>query len=226
MQLFELKLREAGWLGETDLTDECIAQGFHVALSISEDEFREWLLPEPDLDLDAEDNPLAASSGSKIGDDSVTNFVFRNGHLPRKEAGLGRSPTKTKSAINLAHNRLQTKLHEQLSTTFGEINVGTELASGVGQTSIDVVHRVGGELTFYELKIGSSIRQCIREALPQLLEYAYWPDADRATELVIVATSTPTEAARKYLAQFRERFKIPVYYQQIDAKSGLLLERI
>jgi hypothetical protein len=117
---------------------------------------------------------------------------------------------------------LQSKLYACLAQKHGAENVGTEQPSGIGANSIDVVLRIGEEITFFELKTNPSLRTCIREALPQLLEYAYWPAEVRSTKLVIVAEAVPTQDAIEYLQKLRGDFGIPVHYARIDRSTGRL----
>jgi hypothetical protein len=57
----------------------------------------------------------------------------------------------------------------------GAENVADQHASGLG-TKIDVVlRRSAKEFWYYEIKTALSPRACIREALGQVMEYAYWP---------------------------------------------------
>lgn len=221
-EMFGQKLRTAGWNGDTDLIDECVANGFHEALAVPEEAFREWLSFNAEFDA----NFAEVLDAIEDLDETISSFSFKHGHSPKKEAAEGRAFARAKRSLSLAHNRLQTMLHAYLVELNGERNVGTEVASGIGQTAVDVVARRDGGHTFYELKTGRSLRKCIREALPQLLEYAYWPDNERAAELIIVAPIAPTDNARSYLAALRRRFDIPIYYQQLDNETGRLLEKI
>ena len=60
----------------------------------------------------------------------------------------------------------------QLASQYGKDNVGAENASGIG-TRIDVLVRRGNEYWFYEIKTAQSPRACLRQAVGQLLEYAF-----------------------------------------------------
>ncbi len=217
-QLFELKLVKAGWDRRTTLLDECIAQKFHRALSLSENQFREWLSFgfRPD-EYEITEDELRRT----VADDNVyATFEFKSGHRPRKASANRNVPRMADKSVELAHNQLQSKLYKHLCERFGADNVGTE------KNRIDIVVRDGAALTFFEIKVGMEIRSCIREALSQLLEYAYWPDGDRATRLIIVTPCAPTNAAKKYMRTLRERFNIPIYYQQTDTTTGELSELI
>ena len=79
------------------------------------------------------------------------------------------------------------------------------------------------KITFYEIKTGTSVRASIRQAIPQLLEYAYWSAEKRADELVIVSHLKITGAAKKYLKFLRDQFNVPLSYKQFDLKTNTLL---
>jgi hypothetical protein len=100
-----------------------------------------------------------------------------------------------------------------------------ENPTGYG-TSVDLIVKEKSQMTFYEVKTGDSVRQCIREALPQLLEYSYYPDKNRASKLIIVSENNITEAAKIYLRKLRKDFSIPVYYQRYDSINKILEEKL
>jgi hypothetical protein len=117
--------------------------------------------------------------------------------------------------INLLHNFLQERLFQKLANEYGEERVGTEIPSGT-DGRIDAVVRFDEEYWFYEIKTALTARSCIREALPQLLEYAYWPKATEATRLFVVGMPELDEQSRCYLDLLRIRFGIPIDYLKIS----------
>jgi hypothetical protein len=117
---------------------------------------------------------------------------------------------------------LQNRLYAYLKDEVGAKNVGTEMNTGSG-TAIDLATNVKGRITFYEIKTGASVRASIRQALPQLLEYAYWPEDDRAHQLVIVSHLPVTGEANRYLSYLRNKFHIPIIYKQFDLKKNWLI---
>jgi hypothetical protein len=127
--------------------------------------------------------------------------------------------------IVLRHNDVQAALHNLLSVRYGEEAVGTEQRSGTGsRTRIDIVLKVGIRYWFYEIKIASSARACIREALAQLLEYSFRPGAQEAERLIIIGEPPIDEEAAAFLASLRMRFAVPIYYQQFVAETATLVE--
>lgn len=219
-EIFELKLRTAGWDGATDLIDECVDHGFHQALAVSEEFFRGWITGGIASNETHPAREVADDSNELIGE-----YGFRSGHSKRAQGTQSRSSSGQVVEADLKHNELQDKLYAYLSRIHGSENVGTEVPSGTGGPIDVVLQQIDGGV-FYEIKTENSIKACIREALSQLLEYSYWPDAARAKKLVIVSTNAPTKNAKSYLAFLRSRFDLPFYYQQIDDETGELLEEI
>jgi len=142
-----------------------------------------------------------------------SQFAFRSG-CPVKATAASAALLKNTLDITLRHNELQMSLHRQLAQQFGADFVGTEIASGVG-TSVDLVVKLPDGFWFYEIKTAHSPRACIREAIGQLLEYAFWPGAQPAVKLVVVGESPLDPDGKKYLDELRNRFSLPIYYEQI-----------
>ena len=90
------------------------------------------------------------------------------------------------STVFLSHRALQDKLKHELQRDGAE--VGTEHHDGKGGY-IDLVARQDGALQFYEIKTDTSPRLALRNAIGQLLEYAYWPDPVKPARLVVVGAS-------------------------------------
>jgi len=219
-QLLTLKLQSAGWNTVGTIADECVRLGFHQALSQSEDIFRLWIGGSQAIEL----VPAITCPDPDVGVKKI--FSFRAGHSPSKEGKSARRKTPENVEADLTHNMLQSKLYEFLSEKYGSENVGTEQPSGIGANSIDIVVKIADETTFFELKTNTSLRLSIREALPQLLEYAYWPSDTRCSKLVIVAEAAVTQDAIDFLRKLRADFSIPVHYARIDRNTGQLSDLI
>lgn len=60
-------------------------------------------------------------------------------------------------------------------------------------------------------------KACIRQAIPQLLEYAYWDCvSDKVDRLIVVGPVHLSTEAMTYLTFLREEFSIPIYYETYD----------
>lgn len=140
-------------------------------------------------------------------------FEFRSGYTPKKSSTTV-SYTERQLDIVLRHNNMQNTLYSQLAEKYGEKNVGTEIDSGMG-TNIDLVVRQGEKYWFYEIKTYSSPRACIREAIGQLLEYAFWSGTKEASRLIIVGEGKLYGEGERYLQTLRDRYSLPIEYEQI-----------
>jgi len=145
--------------------------------------------------------------------DALSGFQFKAG-CTLKRASTSAVRGHGQLDVQLRHNVLQFSLYREMADQYGGDAVGTELPSGNG-TRIDLVVQDGGEYWFYEIKTGASARACIREALAQLLEYAYWPGATRAARLIVTGEPALDPEAEAYLAGLRASFALPVEYHQI-----------
>lgn len=216
LELLGLKLKTAGWDQTTELLDEIAAHNFHEVFSVPKDFFIDWLtttdghveiqgiLPE---DLDFFTDTSHGSTASKP-------FHFKKGHAPKKTGEVSVSPSRKDIKAELLHNQMQTELFKKLVLTYGEDNVGTEVDTGDG-TAIDLVVKSENSYWFYEIKTADNAKACIRQAIPQLLEYAYWQcKEDRATKLVIIGPHAAPQQAHDYLAYLKEKFNLPFEYQQ------------
>ncbi|MDP6408248.1 MAG: hypothetical protein QGI46_02620 [Planctomycetota bacterium] len=146
---------------------------------------------------------------------SNSGFNFRSG-CTIKLSSTTASQTRRQLDVSLRHNELQWALHDRLVSEHGAANVGTELGSGAG-TSVDVVVRQPDGYWFYEIKTARSPRACIREAVGQLLEYAFWPGAQEARRLVVVGETVLDAAGSAYLQLLNQRFSLPIQYEQVGS---------
>jgi hypothetical protein len=218
-KILALKLETAGWDKKNSVADESISLGLHKVFSVTKDDFRAWLSTGELSDLkvlqeEAEDLDFFFKGNDKP---ASTEFNFQAGHSSKKTGAVKVAPSTKESTAILLHNEIQNVLYAKLVKEFGEDNVGTEIGTGQG-TSIDIVVKTGKFCWFYEIKTAPTVRACIRQAIPQLLEYAYWHGKDdRADRLIVVSPLPITKEADTYLTFLRENFQLKIYYQQYEA---------
>ena len=150
--------------------------------------------------------------------DNVT--TFRPG-CSIKKASTKASRIATELDIALRHNELQFTLYQALTREYGMENVGAPFNVDCGG-EVDVAVQNNGNMIFFEIKTAPSAKSALREAIGQILEYAYWPNAGRANELVIVAEAAPTEETKQYLNNLRRRFGLRISYRQLNNEKGEL----
>lgn len=74
---------------------------------------------------------------------------------------------------------------------------------------------------YFELKTDNP-KQSIRKALGQILEYAYFPDTEKAEKLIIIADEKPNQDVIKYLDHIRNKFNLPVSYRHFNLDTNEL----
>jgi len=145
-------------------------------------------------------------------------FTFRAGCIERLPVTTA-SFAERELNVTLRHNLLQAALTSRLIAEYGAENVADEHATGLG-TKIDVVVRQGwNEFWYYEIKTACSPRACLREALGQVLEYAYWPGAQEPRRLIVCGESPIDEDGAAYLRRLNERFRLPIAYEHIALET-------
>lgn len=80
------------------------------------------------------------------------------------------------------------------------------------ETRVDIVHRAKRKTVLYEIKTYPNVLYSIRVALGQLLEYAYFPDLNLATEFIIVTHLKADPIHLEYLAYISNRLGLNISY--------------
>ena len=140
------------------------------------------------------------------------SFTFTSGCTEKMSNTSGTIAEKELN-IRLKHNDLQMELYNQLVELYGEKNVGSEIRTNNG--SIDIVVERSGEFWFYEIKTASTARACMRQALGQIMEYAFWPKNKNAEKIIIAGEPKATPTEKKYLEVLKMKFGLPIDYQSI-----------
>jgi hypothetical protein len=144
--------------------------------------------------------------------DHVVPFLFQ------ERLSIGATETSTdrpakRVSMVLRSNQIKQRLSEILKSAAAG-RLGDEIPSGSGGR-IDLVCLLpSGEHDFYEIKPSTLARHAIREALPQLLEYAYRQGGHEAHRLIIVSQAKLDSISSDFLKKLREK-GLPIYYEQV-----------
>ncbi|MDE0392216.1 MAG: hypothetical protein OXI57_09125 [Rhodospirillales bacterium] len=120
--------------------------------------------------------------------------------------------------VDPRHVRLQNRLYGFLCNKFREGAVHYE------RDFVDVAVENADGITFYEIKMETTAKRCIRQAMGQLVEYAHYPESSKAGRLVVVGDAPPTDEDRSYLSFLRREYGMPIFYSCFDWDSGALQE--
>jgi hypothetical protein len=136
------------------------------------------------------------------GHEPKTTAYFRNGTEP--------------SWVTPEHGAIQEVLRRKLRDEFPDAIVRCEVGG------VDVLLETDRERVFFEVKSELCTRRVIREALGQVMEYAFYRphDDDLDVRLVVVGRSAASSDDIAYLRLLKERFGIPVDYRQVTIDSA------
>lgn len=115
---------------------------------------------------------------------------------------------QTGTTYDPQHSKLQNRLRRNLQAQYGKNSVTQE------REFVDLKLIESGLTTFIEIKMERTVKKCVRLALGQLLEYASYPNLQKADRLLIVGDVFATEDDKKYLRYIRQTFNIPIYYSR------------
>lgn len=152
-----------------------------------------------------EENPIEQRSEAE-----VFSFNPSEHRLPREYSF---DSTERKIVVKARHSQIQNKLIEELKRDFGDVNVSVE--QRLGYSEIDVVVKEGDGFIFYEVKVASSLKRVIREALGQLMEYSYYEATKIAKKLVIVSDYPLDDKNEAYLEFLKREFSLPIEYKRV-----------
>jgi len=149
-----------------------------------------------------------------------TQFTFRAIGPRSPQSKVRRKIQQPKSReVADRHQEIAEKLYKHLCMTYSIAQVGCDLPTG-GGTYIDMVVQLPkSNYLIFEIKAYNDLRKSVREALGQILEYAYFTSKMRTKKLVIVSDKAATIQIENYFKQLRERFSIPIQYWGINLKS-------
>ncbi|WP_263367050.1 hypothetical protein [Edaphobacter bradus] len=140
-------------------------------------------------------------------------FSFEQ-RLTLGDSETSRNGNQDKINVALRSNQIKRRLCEQLKCR-SDIKLGDELPSGNGGR-IDLVCLLpSGEYDFYEIKPAVLARHAIREALPQLLEYAYRRGGKEPRRLIVASQAPLDDISSEFLASLRAK-GLPIHYEQVS----------
>ena len=113
------------------------------------------------------------------------------------------------------HRRLQLQLELDLKAEYPEATVYCEGEVQPEGWFVDVVHEEPHRRVLYEIKTDPRLHLCLRSALGQLLQYAYWGNRQLATELVIVSRHALDQEGAEFLETLRTQYSLPISYRQV-----------
>jgi hypothetical protein len=150
--------------------------------------------------------------------DATGKVPFRPGHTSRPATGEAESRAQ-RHTIEYRQNVIQDCLVGLLRDKYGHAAVATEHPTGTGGRADALVQHDDGSRELYEIKPASSAREAVRQALGQLLEYAYRRDGLQPAALHVVSDAPMDDVTLEYLQTLETRFDLKLGYMQVAGRS-------
>ena len=151
------------------------------------------------------------SDGSvRMLDTSMFDRVIKNGKIQ----------------IDPLHKKIQNAVVNLLKRQYTELQLETCTSDG-GKQRVDIkgFSKSEKEWHFFEIKTVSAKRS-IREALGQILEYAHYPNEDRADKLFIVGPEPADKQDKLYMQYLRSKYNLPIWFRWFSFADNKLYDGI
>ena len=156
---------------------------------------------------------------SKISDSNETNnveeraFSFTPGKSKEKSHSIHRKKVE-ETTINREHRILQKKLYKTLVARYDEDQIAEEHAMRWGEA--DILVKDGDGFIIYEIKTSDTCRECVKEALGQLMVYGFWPNSPKINGLVIVGKPELDTRTGLFMDTLTKKLGVSVMYQKLS----------
>jgi hypothetical protein len=144
---------------------------------------------------------------------------------PKRKSELARTRAACKGTVyDPVHDRIQNRLDEILRRRYGTKAVLYEHE----HVDLGLTYAVEGHprVAFFDVKTDSTVKQSVRAAIGQLLEYSCYPSRSAAHELIVVGWAAPDPEDVQYLRHLNEEFGLPLGYWRFDIEKEIVVERI
>lgn len=115
------------------------------------------------------------------------------------------------TVVTHVHAAMQELLYDKLGAVHGTENVAAELRMASGNPA-DLVVRTAGGYDIYEIKTSLVPRECIRQAMGQLLEYGHWPNSFSVCRLIVVGPAELDTGTSEYLSILSSTYGLQIHY--------------
>lgn len=158
------------------------------------------------------------NNNTSVEKETPFNFIKTDYKLSTERFYSQKEAQKSFS-VEIHHSYLQQTLYKYLVAKFKDENVSKE--NHIANNKIDIVVNNNNEFYFYEIKAAANPRACIREALGQILDYAYFY-GEHAKKLYIVGEHKMNTQTKNYLNYLKNQFKLPLEYIAIEDITHLI----
>lgn len=164
--------------------------------------------------------------------DKTNDFVFlkdKEGNVQTLDtSSITRTTKSGKIIIDPLHKKIQNAVVLLLKNKYHHLYLEScdETLSSSQRVDIKGVYKETEEWHYFEVKTGSA-KQCIREALGQILEYSlYNHKSSRASKMYIIGPEQPDDKDAAYLKKLRDMYGVPIWFRWYSFQENKLHDEI
>ena len=144
------------------------------------------------------------------------HFKFKPSTYKKSFASITSHHKEKAVQSEVIHNKIQEILYNHLISIYDKKNVGIETSTGLS-TRIDVSVKSPDGIILYEIKTFPSVLISIRNAIGQLLEYAYYPNPINGLKNMVIVSHLPIDIeSKEYLSFIRKKTSLRIFYLSVD----------
>lgn len=149
------------------------------------------------------------------------SFIFTPGKRLIKKNGHERIVKPRTCTIVGVHNQICKHLEDYLAPKYTVLKKNLSIERTLfGDNIADIVLKeTNGSYKIIEVKTSTNTRYNIREAFGQLIDYAYWYDDFKVTELIIVSPGVLTKSHQEYFERVRKALNIKISYWEYISEN-------
>ncbi len=215
-----LEYKKRGWYDEMVQDLKKIGANYKMFMQLTAEKFLNIRFKYSDVQLEdelmliADDDPNITAPRYKLLP-KISDFILEkeSGDFEdqgnKKNTSIRRRITIADSEFNPYHDKMQNEIFELLKVCGEYDNKQVFIEKG----RVDLKAKTkSGEWHYFELKTDSP-KISIRKAMGQIIEYAFYPNKNRAKKLIIVSDSEPNTNDKQYIQFLRVKYNLPLFYR-------------
>ena len=124
------------------------------------------------------------------------------------------------------HNQIQDSFLIYLREQFPHDTISKEAPIRGINCNIDIYHTRSNDMSIiYEIKSYNDIKSSLRNALGQMLEYAYYSKRDRKHKLVLVTHKISGDTMKSYINNINKMFSMDIGYVGFDFNKRMIIDK-
>lgn len=156
---------------------------------------------------------------------AASAFEFRPSTPYGRRSSYKRKVKASDTSVEKVHNEMEVALYEYLLRKgIDKDNIGCDTIGLGGKLADVVIQRRANHYDIYEIKTATDLRCGLREAVGQLIDYAFWEQGIKVDHLyVVLPYAVLTESMKQYILRVCNALSLPLGVMLYDKDRGLFV---